>query len=50
MSVSAAHRPREAVNGNNSWSEDAELLELTALGHYKTIDTVNGVEVAPATA
>ena len=32
------------------WSEDVELLELTAPGHYKTIDTVNGVEVAPATA
>jgi hypothetical protein len=31
------------------WSEDVELLELTAPGHYKTIDTVNGVEVAPAT-
>jgi hypothetical protein len=32
------------------WSEDVELLEITAPGHYKTIDTVNGVEVAPATA
>ena len=31
------------------WSEDVELLEITAPGHYKTIDTVNGVEVAPAT-
>jgi len=28
--------------GNSSWSEDAELLELTAPDHYKTIDTVNG--------
>ena len=49
MSVCAAHWPREAVNGNSSWSEDAEL-ELTAPDHYKTIDTVNGVEAAPATA
>jgi len=32
------------------WSEDVELLELTAPGHYKTTDTVNGVEVAPARA
>ena len=32
------------------WSEDVELLEITAPGHYKTTDTVNGVEVAPATA
>jgi len=32
------------------WSEDVEILEITAPGHYKTIDTVNGVEVAPATA
>ena len=30
------------------WSEDVELLEMTAPGHYKTTDTVNGVEVAPA--
>jgi len=26
------------------------ILEITAPGHYKTIDTVNGVEVASATA
>jgi hypothetical protein len=32
------------------WSEYVELLETTAPGHYKTIDTVNGVEVVPATA
>jgi quercetin dioxygenase-like cupin family protein len=32
------------------WSEDVELLEITAPGHYKTTDTVNGVAVAPATA
>ena len=32
------------------WSEDVELLEITAPGHYKTTDTVNGVEVAPASA
>ena len=32
------------------WSEDVELLETTAPGHYKTTDTVNGVAVAPATA
>ena len=32
------------------WSEDVEILEITAPGHYKTVDTVNGVEVAPATA
>ena len=31
------------------WSADVEILEVTAPGHYKTIDTVNGVEVAPAT-
>jgi hypothetical protein len=24
------------------WSEDVEFLELTAPGHYKTTDTVNG--------
>ena len=35
-----------AVTG---WSEDVELLEITAPGHYKIIATVNGVEVAPAT-
>ena len=27
------------------WSEDVELLEITAPGHYQTTDTVNGVEV-----
>jgi quercetin dioxygenase-like cupin family protein len=32
------------------WSEDVELLELTSPGQYKTIDTVNGKEVATATA
>ena len=32
------------------WSEDVELLELTAPGAYKTTDTVNGVEVASTTA
>jgi hypothetical protein len=31
------------------WSEDVEILEITAPGHYKTVDTVTGVEVAPAT-
>jgi quercetin dioxygenase-like cupin family protein len=31
------------------WSEDVELLELTSPGHYKTIDTVNGQELAAAT-
>jgi quercetin dioxygenase-like cupin family protein len=36
-----------AVTG---WSEDVELLELTAPGQYKTIDTVNGKEVAAASA
>jgi hypothetical protein len=30
--------------------EDVELLELTSPGQYKTIDTVNGKEVATATA
>ena len=32
------------------WSEDVEILEITSPGQYKTIDTVNGQEVAPATA
>ena len=32
------------------WSEDVEILEITAPGHYKTIDTLNGVDVSPATA
>ena len=32
------------------WSEDVEVLELTSPGQYKTIDTVNGEEVAAATA
>ena len=32
------------------WSEDVEVLELTAPGQYKTIDTIDGKEVAPATA
>jgi mannose-6-phosphate isomerase-like protein (cupin superfamily) len=32
------------------WSEDVELLEVTSPGHYKTTDTVNGKEVATATA
>lgn len=32
------------------WSEEVELLELTAPGHDKTTGTVNGVEVVPATA
>jgi quercetin dioxygenase-like cupin family protein len=31
------------------WSEDVELLELTSPGEYKTIDTVNGQELAAAT-
>ena len=31
------------------WSEDVELLEITAPGAYKTTDTVNGVEVASTT-
>jgi quercetin dioxygenase-like cupin family protein len=31
------------------WSEDVELLELTSPGHYKTVDTVNGEEIAAAT-
>ena len=38
-------RPAEAL-----LVDRANLLTLTAPGHYKTIDTVNGVEVAPATA
>ena len=33
-----------------AWSEDVELLELTSPGEYKTIDTVNGKELAGATA
>src|SRR6266478_9954779 len=32
------------------WSEDVEILEITAPGHYRTVDTVNGLDVAPATA
>jgi hypothetical protein len=32
------------------WSEDVELLELTAPGAYETIDTVNGVEISSPTA
>jgi quercetin dioxygenase-like cupin family protein len=32
------------------WSEDVEVLELTSPGQYKTTDTVNGEEVAAATA
>jgi quercetin dioxygenase-like cupin family protein len=32
-----------------AWSEDVELLELTSPGEYKTIDTVNGQELAAAT-
>jgi mannose-6-phosphate isomerase-like protein (cupin superfamily) len=31
------------------WSEDVEILELTAPGEYKTVDTVNGKEVAAVT-
>jgi quercetin dioxygenase-like cupin family protein len=31
------------------WSEDVELLELTSPGEYKTIDTINGKELAAAT-
>jgi quercetin dioxygenase-like cupin family protein len=31
------------------WSEDVEILEITSPGHYKTIDTVNGKELAAAT-
>jgi mannose-6-phosphate isomerase-like protein (cupin superfamily) len=33
----------------DGWSEDVELLELTSPGEYKTIDTVNGKELAAAT-
>jgi quercetin dioxygenase-like cupin family protein len=32
------------------WSEDVEILELTSPGNYKTVDTINGKEVAAATA
>lgn len=31
-----------------SWSDDVELLELTAPGEYKTVDTVNGKPVSAA--
>ena len=31
------------------WSEDVEVLEVTSPGNYKTIDTVNGKELAAAT-
>jgi quercetin dioxygenase-like cupin family protein len=31
-----------------AWSDDLEMLELTSPAHYKTTDTVNGKEVAPA--
>ena len=31
------------------WSEDVELLELTSPGEYKTIDTLDGQELASAT-
>ncbi len=31
------------------WSADVEILELTAPGEYKTVDTINGKEVAAAT-
>ena len=30
------------------WSEDVEVLELTSPGNYKTVDTVNGKELAAA--
>lgn len=33
-----------------AWSEDLEMIEITSPGRYKTTDTVNGQEVAPAKA